>query len=215
VFLGSAVSAQVINGCVKAKNGALRIVADPADCTPRETPISWNQVGPQGEPGLDGEPGPQGPPGPVLHVFDGLGNDLGLYAGYAGFPPHNSVAVHLDSGIIIRIGFRDGRHEPNTDFNAFFRETATEGGCQGQAFEATHPRFLARHVFQPGAELFISRFEPARVELFQSVLSGGCSDIPPLSILAIPADPITEAELGITFPVPLPIYVGSVPGSEP
>ena len=36
---------QVINGCVKDKNGALRIVADPADCTSRETPISWNQRG--------------------------------------------------------------------------------------------------------------------------------------------------------------------------
>jgi hypothetical protein len=32
---------QIINGCVKDKNGSLRIVADPADCTPRETPISW------------------------------------------------------------------------------------------------------------------------------------------------------------------------------
>lgn len=32
---------QVINGCVKDKNGALRVVADPADCNARETPISW------------------------------------------------------------------------------------------------------------------------------------------------------------------------------
>jgi hypothetical protein len=32
---------QIINACVKNKGGALRIVADPEDCTPRETPISW------------------------------------------------------------------------------------------------------------------------------------------------------------------------------
>ncbi len=32
---------QIINACVKNKSGTLRIVADPADCTPRETPISW------------------------------------------------------------------------------------------------------------------------------------------------------------------------------
>jgi hypothetical protein len=51
LLLTSATSAQVIDGCVKTKNGAPRIVADPADCTSRETPISWNQVGPQGEPG--------------------------------------------------------------------------------------------------------------------------------------------------------------------
>ena len=37
----SVASTQTINGCVKDKNGALRIVEDPADCTSRETPISW------------------------------------------------------------------------------------------------------------------------------------------------------------------------------
>ena len=37
--LSSVASAQIINACVKDKNGALRIVADPADCTSRETPI--------------------------------------------------------------------------------------------------------------------------------------------------------------------------------
>ena len=54
VCLAGAASAQVINACVKTKNGALRIVSDPADCTSRETPISWNQQGPQGDPGLNG-----------------------------------------------------------------------------------------------------------------------------------------------------------------
>ena len=59
IFGTSRASAQVINGCIKG-NGTLKIVADPSDCTSRETPISWNQAGPQGEPG---EPGPQGEPG--------------------------------------------------------------------------------------------------------------------------------------------------------
>ena len=31
---------QIINACMKNKGGALRIVADPADCTARETPIT-------------------------------------------------------------------------------------------------------------------------------------------------------------------------------
>ena len=38
--LSSGASAQTINACVKNKGGALRIVADPVDCTSRETPIS-------------------------------------------------------------------------------------------------------------------------------------------------------------------------------
>ena len=55
-FGHSQASAQVINGCV-SKNGTLKIVADLSDCSLRETPISWNQAGPQGE---SGETGPQG-----------------------------------------------------------------------------------------------------------------------------------------------------------
>ena len=39
-FGHSNVSAQVINGCI-SKNGTLKIVNDPADCSDRETPTSW------------------------------------------------------------------------------------------------------------------------------------------------------------------------------
>ena len=39
-FGHSHASAQVINGCIKG-NGTLKIVADPSDCSSRETPISW------------------------------------------------------------------------------------------------------------------------------------------------------------------------------
>ncbi len=44
----------VIHGCYKKKNGQLRIVKKNKKCRKSETPISWNQTGPQGE---------QGPPG--------------------------------------------------------------------------------------------------------------------------------------------------------
>ena len=40
VTLSLEAAAETINGCVKNKTGALRIVADPADCSSRETPIS-------------------------------------------------------------------------------------------------------------------------------------------------------------------------------
>jgi Collagen triple helix repeat (20 copies) len=61
----------VIHACYRA-NGNLRLV-DKSSCTGNETPISWNQsgpqgpegvAGPQGTPGSQGAPGPQGPPGP-------------------------------------------------------------------------------------------------------------------------------------------------------
>ena len=40
IFGHSQTSPQVINGCV-SKNGTLKIVTDPSDCSDRETPISW------------------------------------------------------------------------------------------------------------------------------------------------------------------------------
>jgi hypothetical protein len=74
----------VINGCYKSGSrgddddddrghrrgsGQLRVI-DPATerCRRGETPISWNQTGPQGTKGDKGDPGPPGPagrPGPI------------------------------------------------------------------------------------------------------------------------------------------------------
>ena len=63
----------VIHGCYAA-DGALRVLDTASsdrrkrECTSRETAISWNQEGPQGNTGPagpEGEVGPQGDPGPV------------------------------------------------------------------------------------------------------------------------------------------------------
>ena len=58
----------VINACYRVseddQKGQLRAVSDPAACRNNEAPISWNQVGPQGERGLQGERGSQGVQGP-------------------------------------------------------------------------------------------------------------------------------------------------------
>src|SRR5688572_25782723 len=58
----------VIHACYD-KKGMLRIVASESSCSQNETPISWNQEGPQGDKGDKGDKGdtgdtgPQGPPG--------------------------------------------------------------------------------------------------------------------------------------------------------
>jgi hypothetical protein len=49
----------VIQGCYNNRNGRLRAVEDPSECSNKESPIFWGQDGP---PGLQGE---QGPPGVV------------------------------------------------------------------------------------------------------------------------------------------------------
>lgn len=53
-------SAQVISACVSTADGTMRIATT---CKRNETPLSWNQVGPQGPTGPQGPQGPQGVPG--------------------------------------------------------------------------------------------------------------------------------------------------------
>lgn len=55
--------AQVIYSCVDNAKGTIR-VASTAGCSSRETPLSWNQVGPAGPTGPTGPQGPQGAIGP-------------------------------------------------------------------------------------------------------------------------------------------------------
>ena len=59
----AAQSSTVINGCYDKRTGALRYLQS-GTCTAKETAISWNEVGPQGPPGLQGEKGDTGPQGP-------------------------------------------------------------------------------------------------------------------------------------------------------
>lgn len=51
-----------IHGCV-AKNGVLSVIDSTQSCKNGETPISWNQTGPQGPQGETGATGPQGATG--------------------------------------------------------------------------------------------------------------------------------------------------------
>ena len=58
-------STEVISGCVNP-SGVLRVI-NPATqtCGGNETPLSWNQTGPEGPMGPQGPQGPQGEVGPV------------------------------------------------------------------------------------------------------------------------------------------------------
>jgi hypothetical protein len=58
-------SGGVIHGCYTNKGGILSVV-DPSagqTCSSLQTPISWNQQGPKGDPGPQGSKGDQGPQG--------------------------------------------------------------------------------------------------------------------------------------------------------
>lgn len=55
----------VIHGCYTNRGGILNVIDPSAGqrCSAFQTPISWNQQGPQGDPGPQGAPGPVGPQG--------------------------------------------------------------------------------------------------------------------------------------------------------
>src|SRR5918996_831656 len=52
-----------IHACVRDKKGTLRLVSSADECDAKESPVSWNVVGPQGEKGDQGDQGPQGEKG--------------------------------------------------------------------------------------------------------------------------------------------------------
>jgi hypothetical protein len=54
----------LIRGCYANRLGTLRVLEGTAQCTRRETPIWWNQQGPEGPTGPAGPEGPRGPQGP-------------------------------------------------------------------------------------------------------------------------------------------------------
>ena len=60
-------SSGVIDGCYTKSSGSLRVIDTSAgqSCdTKRESPLRWNETGPQGPAGAPGETGPAGPRGP-------------------------------------------------------------------------------------------------------------------------------------------------------
>jgi hypothetical protein len=59
----AAQTSTVINGCYDNRTKVLRYLPSGSSCTAKETPISWNQVGPQGPPGPQGAQGETGPQG--------------------------------------------------------------------------------------------------------------------------------------------------------
>jgi hypothetical protein len=89
----------VIHACYRA-NGNLRLV-DKSSCTSGETPLTWNQTGPQGPaggPGPQGVPGPAGTPGP--QGAPGPQGQPGTPAGVAGYEIINThEALPLNGSI--------------------------------------------------------------------------------------------------------------------
>lgn len=224
--LSSVASAQVINGCIK-NNGTLKIVADLAQCSSRDTPISWNQQGVPGTDGMDGADGLNGMDGSdakVLHVFDRNGVDIGIYAsGKEGGSPNRisnpfNFEVYLpDHAVTFHVSAEDGVNVLSVTTEYLF----TDPNCVTTPFVTVAGRLL-----QPtfGAEdLFVVSSNEA-VEISPVAASNRpfpgigepCSQTDPTPIFVVPVsqvDPV--ADLGLSFPLPAPLYAAPAPDPAP
>lgn len=192
-------SAQTINGCVKNKNGALRIVADPSFCTSREMSISWNQQGPQGDPGIDGvdgAPGADGSDAEVLRMFDVTGAELGIFLSANSF-------FHEPTGVIIAIK-SDGSLDPPRKSTALYESS----DCSGTPLMEPDG-----HV--PTALIIIEEglvaIEKATLPSVKTILSGrnsigGECFSANVERLTIPTRSIVLSDFDLNFPLPVPIY---------
>ncbi len=130
----------LIHGCVSDRKGTLRIVGDPSECTSKETPLSWDQPGPQGPQGESGEPGAQGPEGaPGLGAFaflDAAGQFVGHVIAFSA-RDRLSILVPTEAGFLSMTGQSD----KVTGAGSLFYSAPD---CSGQAYRqpAEEPAFF-------------------------------------------------------------------------
>ncbi len=122
--------AQEIDSCVNDRKGSLRVVGDPSECSPsKETPLSWNQVGPMGPQGEPGEPGAQGEPGATGMGAFALVDSGGQFVGHAiSFSSERASILIPENG-----GFRPMRVTPDVLIGGDLLYTTLD--CSGQAYE--------------------------------------------------------------------------------
>jgi len=142
----------VIHGCYLTRAGVLRVI-DPATshCTSFETPIEWNQTGPEGPPGPEGPQGEAGPPGPQgaegPHGPQGPSGTSKAYTGDETFP--QALSVPDGGGPIARINLPAGRFVlfASAAFNNPGAEEAlVECHIEGPGGRGTGSDFGSRHA---------------------------------------------------------------------
>jgi hypothetical protein len=215
---------------VNSKKGSLRMVASPADCSAKETAVSWNAVGPEGPPGEQGPQGPEGPQGPQgapgapgaegptgptgpagspFRVFDGEGNVVGI-------PLGENVLFNEELGLFLRLPTLQGSLASDT---IYFSET----GCAGQAFVSkAAPQtydLLIGPLSPPRSSYYILPAQPMSQgvteirSLYNSagVCMAGCPGGGPCpSANLLPVLPFTGV-LPFEIPVPEPVHFGIAP----
>jgi hypothetical protein len=155
-----------ITGCYTAANsvlgmpkGSLRVVDDAAHCRRNEQPLTWNQVGPKGDPGPAGEKGEQGsqgetgPPGPATAPHAKIAEERGIVDLPRGIEPHRVVSISLPAGTWALTGkaIASGHSGLSIQCELFREGTWLDGSLVLTNDEAIVPMSLAGIVTMPSA----------------------------------------------------------------
>lgn len=175
--------AQVIHACV-GQNGQLRLVETSDECRHNETPISWNQAGPES---------------PVPHVFDRNGRDLGPYKGGSEF---------LDESTGVIVGFRFFG-----ELNGPQRVVFLEANCAGQAYVQGFfnqlipvPTSVSPTGYLVGSTVDFPTTD--NTNYLSSASSQACDNTPGVIGNGVVPAYVFTGNLGLTFPLPAPLWVG-------
>jgi hypothetical protein len=196
LLVGTTADAQTINACVM-KSGILKVLYDGAECLPQETPITLGQ--------------PEQPAVETVRVFDGDGRDIGAFVdvrfrGVPSIPSPVPWAILLsDVGATVLV-------DPETGLPVFSIIRFSELDCMGRGFGT----LKWSNMLIPDARSEDSWLIGSKTEVTSPVTrsflgtDGRCNSSqqpePPLSSVTIEE---FNQDLGITFPLPLPLWVGS------
>jgi hypothetical protein len=189
LMIGETGSADDIRACI-SKRGKIRVVEDHQRCRPweSETTLSTRSRPPE------------------LRVFDGDGNDLGIYAGRS----NSGFYIYLEDLGVNLIVWNWGEYSVGSRSLWFGEED-----CGGTAYIEDRHANLVNGIRTPegGWRFFVAGPFPEKVEtVIESVSSDGswsCNNNvisdPVTMIIGHPID--LEAHLGVTFPLTTPLTV--------
>jgi hypothetical protein len=195
-LLTTAAHAQTIDACVM-KNGILKVLDDGAECLPQETPITLGQPQPAVE---------------TVRVFDGNGRDIGAFvdARFRWISTSLSqvpLGVLLsDVGAILLVNPETG--QPADSLGIRFSEL----DCMGRAYaNSSLSNILIPNPRSEGSWLIGSKTEVASpVTRSYITADKSCRNLsytePPSP--SVPVEDLNQ-DLGVTFPLPLPLWIGS------
>jgi hypothetical protein len=191
-LLTTAAHAQAIDACVM-NNGILKVLDEGAECLPQEKPITLGQPQPAVE---------------TVRVFDGNGRDIGAFVGSAG--PHELLVMLRGTGMRMRISSSTGM--PNGGLGGLGGSVLYELlDCQGEAYVQAY--FSNMLILTPGSLVVGATHGFKETFEFQSMRRGGyfCDNGPFYPSTApgvVPVEAYT-GDLGVTFPLPPPLWIGS------